>query len=138
MLLLRLFWMCLPMIRKHSNTFMSDGATRYSNTRKSRGIYYTLVVFVFLLSGVVIYGYREYDGLSRQNKQFVTELGVLRSTLSVYPNMTDMLGQNRILLQQNKILGDEVLELRGENNRLRKELIDLGDPPVVPPKKRKL
>lgn len=137
MLLLRLFWMCLPFIRKHSNTFMSDGATRYSNSRKNRGVFYALVAFVFLLSGVVIYGYREYDGLSRQNKQFVTELGVLRTTLSVYPNMTDMLGQNRILLQQNKILGDEVLELRGENNRLRKELIELGDDPVKPAEKLK-
>lgn len=121
MLLLRIFWMSLPWIRKHSNTFMSDGATRYSTSRKNKGIYYTLIAFIFLLTGLVFYGYREYESLSKQNKQFVSELSTLRSLTSIYPNMTDMLNQNKMLLQQNKVLGDEVLELRRENARLHEE-----------------
>lgn len=121
MLLLRIFWMSLPWIRKHSNTFMSDGATRYSTSRKNKGIYYTLIAFIFLLTGLVFYGYREYESLSKQNKQFVSELSTLRSLTSIYPNMTDMLNQNKMLLQQNKALGDEVLDLRRENARLHEE-----------------
>lgn len=121
MLLLRIFWMSLPWIRKHSNTFMSDGATRYSTSRKNKGIYYTLIAFIFLLTGLVFYGYREYESLSKQNKQFVGELSTLRSLTSIYPNMTDMLNQNKMLLQQNKALGDEVLDLRRENARLHEE-----------------
>lgn len=123
MLLLRILFMCLPFIRKHSNTFMSDGATRYSTSRKNKGIYYALIASIVLLSGLVIYGYREYENLSKQNRQFVDELGVLRGMTSIYPNMTDMLQQNRMLLQHNKALGDEVLDLREENSRLHVELI---------------
>lgn len=123
MLLLRIFFMCLPFIRKQSNNFMSDGATRYSTTRKSKALYYALVAFIFLLSGVVYFGYREYESLSKQNKQFVSELSTLRNMTSIYPNMTDMLNQNKLLLQQNKLLGDEVMELRKDNARLNEELL---------------
>lgn len=123
MLLLRIFFMCLPFIRKQSNNFMSDGATRYSTTRKNKALYYALVAFIFLLSGVVYFGYREYESLSKQNKQFVNELSTLRNMTSIYPNMTDMLNQNKLLLQQNKVLGDEVMELRKENARLNEELL---------------
>jgi hypothetical protein len=52
--------------------------------------------------------------------------------------MTDMLQQNRMLLQHNKALGDEVLDLREENSRLHVELIGKCETPVktvakVPP-----
>lgn len=123
MLLLRIFFTLLPFIRKQSNTFMSDGATRYSTTRKNKGLYYVLIVVVFLLSGIIFYGYREYERLSGQNKQFMAELSTYKTAMSVYPNMTDMLGQNRLLLEQNKLLGDEVLDLRRENARLHGELL---------------
>lgn len=137
MLLLRIFIMCLPIIRKQSNNFMSDGATRYSTTRKSKGLYYTLVAFIFLLSGVVYYGYREYESLNTQNKQFVSELSTLRGMTSIYPNMTDMLNQNKLLLQQNKILGDELLELRKENARLNEDLLGQCRKTTKPPLRRK-
>jgi hypothetical protein len=117
---------------------MSDGATRYSTSRKNKGIYYALIASIVMLSGLVIYGYREYENLSKQNRQFVDELGVLRGMTSIYPNMTDMLQQNRMLLQHNKALGDEVLDLREENSRLHVELIGKCETPVktvakVPP-----
>lgn len=137
MLLLRIFIMCLPIIRKQSNNFMSDGATRYSTTRKSKGLYYTLVAFIFLLSGVVYYGYREYESLNTQNKQFVSELSTLRGMTSIYPNMTDMLNQNKLLLQQNKILGDELLELRKENARLNEDLLGQCRKATKPPLRSK-
>lgn len=132
MLLLRLFWMCLPFIRKQSNNFMSDGATRYNTSQKNKSIYYALILFVFMLTGMIFYGYREYKSLSGQNKKFVTELSTLRTTMSMYPNMSDMLDQNKVLLQMNKNLGDEVLVLRKENKRLHEELLESGSTNTPP------
>lgn len=114
---------------------MSDGATRYNTSRKSKGIYYTLILFVFILGGIVFYGYREYDNLSGQNKKFVSELNTLRTAMSIYPNMNDMLNQNKVLLQMNKNLGDEVLDLRKENKRLHEELLEKGLEDTKPPVK---
>jgi len=86
---------------------------------------------------VVYYGYREYESLNTQNKQFVSELSTLRGMTSIYPNMTDMLNQNKLLLQQNKILGDELLELRKENARLNEDLLGQCRKATKPPLRSK-
>jgi len=129
--------MCLPFIRKQSNSFMSDGATRYSTSRKNKGIYYTLVIFIFFLTGLIFYGYREYENLNEQNKHFVTELNTLRTTIGVYPNMNELLGQNRLLMDQNRLLGDEVLRLRAENAKLHGDILVLEETVPKPPNKVK-
>lgn len=127
MLLLKLFFWSLPFIKKRSKTFMADGATRYNASKKARGWFYAIAIAFFLFLGIITWGYRQYDFLTKQNRLMTVEISQLKGRIDIYPTISDTIEQNRLLLTQNHDLGDELIKSRQTNRELYQENQKLQD-----------
>ncbi|QZA70926.1 hypothetical protein AH06_152 [Erwinia phage AH06] len=121
MLFLKLFFWSLPFIKKRSKTFMADGATRYNASKKARGWFYAISMAFFLFLGIITWGYRQYDYLSKQNRHMTEEISQLKGRINIYPTLSDTIEQNRLLLSQNHDLAEELIKTRQTNSELYKE-----------------
>jgi len=124
---LKLFFWSLPFIKKRSKTFMADGATRYNASKKARGWFYAIAIAFFLFLGVITWGYRQYDFLTKQNRQMTVEISQLKGRIDVYPTLSDTIEQNRLLLSQNRDLADELIKTRQSNRELYSDNVKLQD-----------
>lgn len=127
MLWLKLFFWSLPFIKKRSKTFMADGATRYNASKKARGWFYAIAIAFFIFLGIITWGYRQYDFLTKQNRQMTVEISQLKGRINIYPTLSDTIEQNRLLLTQNHDLADELIKSRQANRELYVENQKLQD-----------
>lgn len=125
MFLIRLFFSSLPFLRKYSHTFMTDGATRYNTSTKNRTMYWLFIVVCFSITGLIFYGYRQYDHVAKQNMEMTKQLNSLKHSISYNPAVEAVVLQSRELMQRNKELSDEIILLRDKNIQLSYKLSQL-------------
>jgi hypothetical protein len=106
---------------------MADGATRYNASKKARGWFYAIAIAFFIFLGIITWGYRQYDFLTKQNRQMTAEISQLKGRIDIYPTLSDTIEQNRLLLTQNHDLADELIKTRQTNRELFDENQKLQD-----------
>jgi len=115
-----LFW-SLPLLRRRSKTFMSDGATRYHTSRKGQAYFYAMALVLILFVGIVTFGYKQFELLFKQNVTMSQQVTQLKGDVQIYPGLAETVEQNRLLLKQNADLVRDLLAERHENDVLEQE-----------------